>query len=430
MPERLSLEYENLSRKWSEVAPDYHKQYFNIYLARLKEMTALLEVNIAKKWGTQYPICKLHKLSEENHPKCVVIGTLFKNQKLKPSILKQLAEEDQLVPQPIVTHFTDKSDELFIEDELQRYLIISCIPCDYLVTGISCALLGTADDKGRFIVEDYTFADFRPQIPRPLLDDSAFVIFLSGLDLVNSPQCDLNLQLFTFWLSGLCDVAPFRASKITRVIIAGNSIRNTPEQVKPSISMLSRRPESSDSIDAVKLLDKFLLQLGQVIDVDVMPGENDPSNRILPQKPMHRCMFPQSGVYKSVNQVSNPYFYSLGGVRILGTSGQPVRDVMRYCEITDPLEVLENCLKWGHLAPTAPDTLGCFPFYDSDPFIIEECPHVFFAGNQEKFSARECTGPDGQKVTLISVPEFSRTLQGCILNLKTMECNSISFQTV
>lgn len=261
-----------------------------------------------------------------------------------------------------------------------------------MVTGISCALLGTADDKGRFIAEDYTYADFRPQVPRPIFENPAFVVFISGLDLINSSNFAVNLQLFTFWLSGLCDLAPYDPSKISRVIIAGNCIRNKPEEHKPSISMLSRRPESCETIDAVTILDKFLHQLGQNIDVDIMPGENDPSNHILPQKPMHFCMFPKSGVYKSVNQVSNPYFCSIGGVRIMGTSGQPVKDVMRYSEITDPLEVLESCLQWNHLAPTAPDTLGCYPFYENDPFIIEECPHVFFAGNQDEFAARECTG--------------------------------------
>lgn len=44
--------------------------------------------------------------------------------------------------------------------------------------------------------------------------------------------------------------------------------------------------------------------------------------------------------------------------RILGTSGQPVDDVRRYSDIDDPLEILEKTLEWGHIAPTAPDTLG------------------------------------------------------------------------
>ncbi|KAJ3655302.1 hypothetical protein Zmor_014437 [Zophobas morio] len=428
--ERLSLDYINLSQKWSEAVPNYNKQYFNIYIVRLKEMTKLLEHRIEKKWGKTYPVCKLHKLSEEKHAKCVVLGTIFKNQKLKPSILKQLAEGNQLVPQPIITHFTDKSDQLYIEDELQRYLLVSCLQCDSLVTGISCALLGTGDDKGRFVVEDYVFAGFREQVPRPLFEDSAYVVFISGLDLINSAKFAINLQLLIHWISGLVgDLSGIETSRITRVIITGNSVRNTPEPVKPSISLLSRLPDSNETFEAVKLLDKFLLQLGQTIDVDVMPGTHDPSNHILPQKPMHYCMFPEASVYKSVNQVSNPYYYSVGGIKILGTSGQPVDDITKFSEITDPLEGLEYCLKWNHIAPTAPDTLGCFPFYESDPFIIDDCPHVFFAGNQKEFSSRECIGEDGQKVTLISVPKFSETLQACILDLKSLHCHPITFQT-
>ena len=28
---------------------------------------------------------------------------------------------------------------------------------------------------------------------------------------------------------------------------------------------------------------------------------------------------------------------------------------------------------------------GSYPFPDSDPFIIEECPHIYFTGNQPSF---------------------------------------------
>ena len=44
--------------------------------------------------------------------------------------------------------------------------------------------------------------------------------------------------------------------------------------------------------------------------------------------------------------------------RILGTSGQPVDDVKRYSDIEDSLDILERMLEWGHIAPTAPDTLS------------------------------------------------------------------------
>lgn len=122
--ERISLNYENLSKKFADQPKDYNRQYCSIYLVRLKSMEILLKREIEVKWGNKFPLCKLYKLSEEDYDKCIVIGTLFKNQKLKPSILKELAEANQLTPQPILSHFTDSSDVLYIEDELQRYEVL------------------------------------------------------------------------------------------------------------------------------------------------------------------------------------------------------------------------------------------------------------------------------------------------------------------
>lgn len=122
--ERIELDYKNNSEKFTKQTKDYNKQYCSIYLTRLKEMEEILLERIQNKWGDKYPVQKLYKLSEDNKGKTVVIGTLFKDQKLKPSVLKQLAEGNQLIPQPIITHFTDESDVLFIEDELQRFQII------------------------------------------------------------------------------------------------------------------------------------------------------------------------------------------------------------------------------------------------------------------------------------------------------------------
>ena len=35
---------------------------------------------------------------------------------------------------------------------------------------------------------------------------------------------------------------------------------------------------------------------------------------------------------------------------------------------------------------------GCYPYFTDDPFIIEECPHVYFAGNQPCFQHRMLPG--------------------------------------
>lgn len=35
---------------------------------------------------------------------------------------------------------------------------------------------------------------------------------------------------------------------------------------------------------------------------------------------------------------------------------------------------------------------GCYPFYQKDPFILSECPHVYFSGNAPKYQSKRVTG--------------------------------------
>lgn len=94
-----------------------------------------------------------------------------------------------------------------------------------------------------------------------------------------------------------------------------------------------------------------------------MPGEFDPSNHLMPQQPFYTCMFPKATQCEAFQSVSNPYEFSLSGMRFLGTSGQPVNNIKSLSGYNDSLNILESCLKWGHLAPTAPDTLGMIILY-------------------------------------------------------------------
>lgn len=38
------------------------------------------------------------------------------------------------------------------------------------------------------------------------------------------------------------------------------------------------------------------------------------------------------------------------------------------------------------------DRVGCYPFQDRDPFVLEETPHIFFAGNQPEYASRLIQG--------------------------------------
>ena len=105
---------------------------------------------------------------------------------------------------------------------------------------------------------------------------------------------------------------------------------------------------------------------------------SDPSNIALPQQPLHQCLFPRTAGYRDTFQlVTNPYKCEINGSMLLGHSGQPVSDIARYSNIgqkngtsiNSDIDILEETLKWQHLAPTAPDTLPCFPFKQRDPFV-------------------------------------------------------------
>lgn len=84
-------------------------------------------------------------LREETPEKCILIGTIFVHQTLKPSILRDISEETQLAPQPIRTNFVDDSDVLILEDELQRIRLLGEMDVHRFVTGVVVAVLGNAN---------------------------------------------------------------------------------------------------------------------------------------------------------------------------------------------------------------------------------------------------------------------------------------------
>lgn len=62
--------------------------------------------------------------------------------------------------------------------------------------------------------------------------------------------------------------------------------------------------------------------------------------------------------------------------------------------------------------------------------MIEETPHVYFAGNQPKYETTVIEGPLGQNVRLIALPKFKETGEVVILDLETLEPEVIKFDIV
>ncbi|KAM9392647.1 DNA polymerase delta subunit 2 isoform 1-T2 [Pholidichthys leucotaenia] len=427
--ERTSLAYIPCSERFRVGERSFSRQYAHIYAARLMQMRPVLSERAQQTWGSDVLIRKLCDL--QTGEQCCVVGTLFKRMELQPSILKEISEEYNLLPQPARAKYIHEDDELILEDELQRIKLEGKIDKDKCVTGSIIAVYGAERTDGKFTVEDFCTANLPLQTPRAALDSDRFVLLASGLGLGSShADSMLGLQLLVDMVTGQLGGSGEQsgAATISRVLLAGNllSQRTQDKDASTKAKYLTKKTQAG-SVDAIRLLDELLLQLVASVPVDVMPGQYDPTNYTLPQQPLHRCMFPLSSVYPTLQLASNPYQANIDGVKFLGTSGQNVSDIQKYSSMDSHLEILEETLRLRHLAPTAPDTLGCYPFYQRDPFILEECPHVYFSGNGSTFESKLIKGPDDQEVLLVSIPEFSTTQTACLINLRTLQCEPISF---
>lgn len=236
-------------------------------------------------------------------------------------------------------------------------------------------------------MDDFVFYECGPQKSLTELSTSPLLVLVSGLDQSATHDFSLSLELFQQWLYGnlpnIDNGFDFEASNVVRVIVAGNSVRTSME-VRPR-TILVRQPETIATLQAVKSVDEILERWSLSVNVDLMPGEYDPSNCMLPQQPMHHCMFPISKSHLSFQCVTNPYEFYIEDRLILGTSGQNISNIQKFSKFDSSLDILKSIAEWSIISPTSPDTLPCFPFYDKDPFIVTNCPHVLFAGNTSEY---------------------------------------------
>ncbi|KAL6263557.1 hypothetical protein P5V15_006347 [Pogonomyrmex californicus] len=432
---RQEAQYEDLTDTFDNKLIDFSKQFCSIYAARLAELRETLESRVVAKWG-KVQILKLAELEDFEGQEYVIIGTLYKHQKWKPSILHELSDDHQLtLPEPRSNYCSEK-DQLFLEDEMLRIkLVVDDADLKNYVTGVVCALLGHKDRDGSFEIKEWCFPGCVPKSLPIQSKSKGKLVFLSGLDLANSSK-NLSLSLLTEWICGMAgDIAAQEdATNITRVIIAGNSVKIV---TKTNMLMGHAEGKAQDAAitkeiaGATTLVDEFLAEIAKCCCITLMPGQHDPTNAMLPQTPLHPCILPLTSRYRSFKSATNPWIGKIADRIIIGSSGQPIEDIIKATGETNlsSLDWLEKTLVWKHMCPTAPDTLPIYPYSMKDPFIINYCPDIYFVGNTDTVETKLWKGEENQVVRLICIPKFSSTHTAVIVDIETLETEFICFGT-
>eukprot|EP00741_Cyanophora_paradoxa_P021806 tig00000241_g21049.t1 len=417
----------------------FQQQYSSLYFVRLKKLERFVRDAAQKKWQSEDLQIATRTLDIKEGQRVILTGTMYKEMPQKPSILKQL-EKDRFASELQISekNFVDKDDVAILEDAYGRVrLVMQKEQIDSLVTGVIVALMGSALASGEFQVEDICFAGIPAQVPAavPASPKPKYVALVSGLRVGEQDRNPLLSQLLVDYFTGqLGSSSESLASQTVRIIVAGDSLLTaedageTSDQASWKRTNANAKRQQASLAAMVKDLDMMISELCTSLPVDVMPGGADPSNNTLPQQPMHRCLLPLSAKFSTFNAVTNPYECKLDGKRLLGVSGQTIEDILKYTTLTSPLDALERTLEWRHIAPTAPDTLGCYPYHDEDPFIISECPDLYFAGNQSEFGTKLVTGPQGQKCRLVTIPTFAQTGSIVLVNLVTLDVERVTLE--
>lgn len=219
-----------------------------------------------------------------------------------------------------------------------------------------------------------------------------------------------------------------------------NDTRNS----KNSAAKMTSRANASLTPTPPSVLLSHLVQLSSSLPIVLLPGASDPVSAALPQQSIHRAVlrgadeWGGSPSHGGISLYNNPSWVQFGTSKLLCTSGQPLDDLAKYSPQggeSDRTRLAHHLLNYGHIAPTCPDTLWCYPFTDRDPFIIgsdehETIPDVFIVGNQPQFESSvyvegEEEGQSRVAVRVVLLPRFSVTGEVALLNLRSQKVKKI-----
>lgn len=323
-------------------------------------------------------------------------------------------------------------------------------------------------------------------------DEEPVLLLASGLECGSDSPSDAetgaSLALRReMLLEYLTDPSLSNGASVCRVIVAGGGVsppttssaetkfekENSKKIANAAAGGAKSKSKFSDATQqmsfSLRELDLYLSEvLSSGIPVDYIPGWHDPTNANWPQRPLHSCLLPlSSGFVDLFSRGTNPYAGTLGndgkkkseGIKVLGSDGLNIADLRRFltkgyepkdtkvgdeenssndkASALSSLDALNQTLKYGHMAPTGPDSLPTFPSSESDPFVLNSRPSIYFVGNCDEFGTRlvDVNGDEASKdvdgtknvTRLVCVPSFALTGEVVLVKLRSLECEVLSF---
>ena len=322
-----------------------------------------------------------------------------------------------------------------------------------LINGVIVGVLGETKDYHNFIVETLIFLGVRssqkikekkkslckvePNIvfnemnaykERILNYSSNYIMLISGFELNDQKPLYFYNLLMEFIKNGLF------ADKIIRIIIMGNFFDNF-ECLQTALQSATKNKDIfgkaySQAQTTLQYMEYFLDSIvsSRKIMIDLMPGANDAQSPFLPQDSFENLNF-LNEEKSFINCVSNPYFFSLNGLKILGTSGQNVKELKRYIDYSfeENTDLMENMCYWGNFCPKNSGGLEFQEGFDLEK-TSEKFPRMFFTGNGKKFMTKTFFEENsGFCCKLITVPQFSQTHSCILVDIESFECFEINF---
>lgn len=439
-------------------ARTFHQQFCHAYFCRQAQLRGAVEEAAARRWGACAARLVSPPMAAEQPPgtRFAMLGTVVLTLPGRPSFLADYEaavnpagsgkEKKRRPLPPVPAAFADAARttpgfaaywrpdpdadvdpaSASIEDDAGscplRYDVAAGVALG-LVTGVVCALSGHWDPVHRGFAVDLAAGVALPgdvaPLPRPIGVAGVGALDAPGsgsdapsaawLLLASGPSGDMALleQLLILAAQPGC----------AGLVVAGAIVRPHPDELalrerlllsREADALMQHPPcvEAAACVDAV-LASAFPAAATRTV---VVPGTDDPSSCAWPQAPFHRCLFP-AAARAGFRFASNPVRVTVGSGAVVGSSGANITDLVRYglC----PEDALRLVVRAACLAPTAPDTLPCYPAIDRDRFVLYRSgaggdasggapPRVLFATNQPRFG---CVTERG--VLCVAVPPLA-----------------------